>query len=110
MDALTPKGLAQSLVGKHEQFIQKYSEELGAGERVSVLMEKRDQLRHWIVDGKSKDKNVKALAVVEEEIKKIEDSGLLKPASYYKTLKEKISEHEKSRDYWVSRGKEVGST
>jgi hypothetical protein len=110
MDGLNPRGLAETLAEKHDRFIKKYSAELGAGERVSVLREKKDQLKHWVADDKSNQKHAKALAAVEAELKEIEDSGLLKPASYYKGLKEKIGEHTESKEYWVNKAREVVST
>jgi len=100
MSDLTPKGLADVLVKKHDGFIKKYSDELEAGERVSVLREKMDQLKHWIADEKTSKKHVTELSAVEDELKKLEGSGLLKPQSYYKDLKKRIEEHAESKDYW----------
>jgi len=108
MDDLTPKALVQAIVEKNDRLIGRYSAELEAGERVSVLREKRDLLKHWISDGKSKEKNVKLLADVEGEIKKLEDSGLLKPQSYYKDLKNRIGERRESKTHWEGKAKEVG--
>jgi len=109
MSDLTAKGLAETLVSKHEGYIKKYSTELEAGQRVSVLREKMDLLKFWIADEKSGKKHVSELAAVEDELKKLESSGLLKPQSYYSDLKKKIAEHVESKDYWEKKIGELSS-
>jgi len=97
------------LVQKHENLAKKYSLELDVGERVSVLREKRDQLRHWIAAEKPNEIRVRELGSVEEELGKLENSGLLKPSRYYKDLKANIDEHNEAKKYWVEKSKEVQS-
>jgi len=106
---LTPKGLAQLLVSKHDNLMKRYSLELSVGERVSVLREKKDQLKYWVSSKKTDEVRLKELAAVEDELKKLENSGLLKPVSYYKDLKSKISEHSEAKNFWSEKAKGVSS-
>ena len=99
MSDFSPKKLASALVSKHERLITEYAEETGKAKEITMLKEKRDQLKHWVADAGGKGKFVKELGDVDGRLAQMTSSFKPKPQSHYAGLKDKIEEHRKARDY-----------
>jgi hypothetical protein len=103
MSGYSPKKMAEALVEKHDKFISGYSDELDKVKQITMLKEKKDQLKHWVAENGGKTKFSKELEDAERELGQLQTSFTPKTQSYYAGLKEKVEEHKKAREYWLSR-------
>jgi phosphoglycolate phosphatase-like HAD superfamily hydrolase len=106
MDELTPKNLASMLVEKHDRFISEYTGEVERWETVSMLREKRDQLKHWLEDD-AEDKFAKEFKETERELSELEAKLKVSSKRHYTNTKQAVKEHAEAREYWLKRLKEL---
>ena len=101
MSDFTPKKLAENLVEKHDRFISEYSDEMEKAKQISMLREKKDQLRHWVEENGSKEKFRRELEETDKELTQLQNTYKPKSQSFYSGLKDKIEEHKKAREHWL---------
>jgi hypothetical protein len=107
MSGFSPKKMAEALVEKHDRFISGYSDELDKMRQMTMLKEKKDQLRHWVAENGGKAKYSKELEDTENELSQLQTAFKPKTQSYYAGLREKVDEHKKAREYWLGRSGEL---
>ncbi|MFH1404022.1 MAG: hypothetical protein ABIH11_07125 [Candidatus Altiarchaeota archaeon] len=106
MDDLTPKKLAGILVEKHDRMITEYSADVERWENISILREKRDQLKHWVEDDKE-GKFSKELEDTEKELSELEGALSISSRQQYASIKKSVTEHVEARNYWFNKLKEL---
>ncbi len=107
MDEYSPKKLAQALVEKHDRLISEYSDETEKIRQITMLKEKKDQLKHWVEENGSKSKYSKELEDTTKELSQLSESFEEKGPGYYINLDEQIGQHRNAKKYWLEKISEL---
>ncbi|VVB50743.1 Uncharacterised protein [uncultured archaeon] len=97
----TPAQLSLLLVEKHKKLLNEYKSEHESINRLTLLQEKLDQLRHWRKDGYATESVLEAEKQTKEELSRLKkEVGAAKTSRHIKFLQSKIQEHQEALAYW----------
>lgn len=101
IEEISPKRLCETLIEKHDYYINEYQNSIESQKRLTILREKKDQLENWVADagGEAFKKEYEQTV---QELEKLEEN-MISTDMNYNQMKSRLDEHKKSKAHWVKK-------